>query len=175
LSPDDLALPATQREVLRRVHIETGAIFAPGWFGTNRGPQALRRIPQIRINAAKGAETQAHGVSRLRQDLEPHGFTVTGVKQIQTRLGRTDLDSTIRTKQESIAFGAEIKVPTARHRNPQREKQESLGNVLLFRVDTKTGAIEVFKVHPSTKSYKQGDGTPYEDWLRSFLKAHKAL
>ena len=175
LSPDDSAHPAAQREALRRVHIATSAIFAPGWFGIGRGPQALRRIPQIRINAAKGAEAQALGVSRLRQDLEPHGFTVTGVKQVQTNYGRTDLDSTIRTKQDHMAFGAEIKVPTARYRNPQRERQESLGNVLLFRVDTKTGTIEVFRVHPSAKSYKRGDGTPYEDWLRSFLRAHKGL
>jgi len=64
---------------------------------------------------------------------------------------------------------AEIKVPTARFRNPQRDKQESLGNVLLFRVDSKSGAIEVFRVHPST-DYRAGKGMSCDDWLASFLK-----
>jgi hypothetical protein len=58
---------------------------------------------------------------------------------------------------------------------PMGPGESASGNALLFRVDAKTGRIEVFRVQPSTKSYKWGDGTPYEDWLRSFLRAHKGL
>jgi hypothetical protein len=133
--------------------------------------RAARRVKQLHQNVRAGAKAQELGTQRLQRDLEPYGYTVRGVEHYATKLGSTFLDSTVRTKHDHASFLAEIKVPTARYKRVQREKQESLGNVFLFRVDTKTGATEVFKVSPSTKSYVAGTGTPYRQWLSSFKRA----
>ncbi|HEY7609015.1 MAG TPA: hypothetical protein VIF14_07265 [Alphaproteobacteria bacterium] len=91
-NPDDSAYPEKRRDILRRVHLETGYILPPefaAFVAAGAGVLAARRAKQLGKNAERGAKAQDLGVQRLRRDLEPYGFTVTGVKQVPTNLGRT--------------------------------------------------------------------------------------